>query len=67
MKYVVCDKCHARFAINGKEPVKTIKLPFEYACSAWQVNDYDLCEKCRKELEERVIQAKVNFIKDVEK
>ena len=56
---IVCDLCLYKIPIKELRPKVTVNT--EYACKAWQSVEIDLCEKCRKELQESISRASAEF------
>lgn len=58
MTKTFCDIC-------GKEAqVKNMNLITEYACSAWQYRDLDVCKSCEDKIEYAKNEAISSIVKD---
>lgn len=56
-----CDICKKE--INGRRDIlRPIRLPYEYACNAWQSKNFDVCSDCERLLNAVVLQAKCDFV-----
>lgn len=67
MQKVICDKCKAEFI--GEEILSKIQgkdLCYVYSNKAWQKHRFDLCDKCRNSLDEKLKHTEANFINPVE-
>lgn len=56
---IVCDLCLSE--IKPKDKTSKIRIHTHYACKAWQEAEIDICEKCRKELQEKINQTEAEF------
>lgn len=56
---IVCDLCLSE--IKPKDKTSKIRIHTYYACKAWQEAEIDICEKCRKELQEKINQTEAKF------
>lgn len=63
---ITCDKCKKTIDKPIDEHFQT-HLPYVYACRAWQVKGFDLCDDCRNRLDDVVARAKCAFINRKEK
>ena len=56
---IVCDICKKE--IKPKDKMPKIIIHTEYACSAWQSVEVDMCVDCLRELKEKIKQAEADF------
>lgn len=62
MQQVICDKCHRVFKGNEMDKVHIKELSYVFACKAWQIKKFDLCEDCISILDRMTRELQSRFI-----
>lgn len=58
---IVCDICGKKINVFPKAEIKKTSIHTHYTCKAWQSVEIDMCDQCKKQLQDEIKTTEARF------